>query len=730
MAESVVVALKRDAEALGLSGAELTAYVLEEKRRIAEQEREDRILARDAEIKRKEAEVELKKIEAAAEKAKHDKEIELKRLEAEEAKHRLEAEEAKHRGDREFELRKIEIAAREKEQERQAQEREQERLQIGQREAEERLATAGEVDNEGQRIDRRADNSAYIARNVFGNMDKYKSSVEEIDSFLYRFEQKCEMYHIEGTLKATSFMDLMTGDALETIRRLSHEEMKDYELIKKAMLLRFGLSPEKFKEKFDAAMMDKGETMQQFLTRIKGYYLRWIESAKIEQTFEGLSNEYIKLKIFSSVSNPLQTYLRERERDYTDLVGMAELADHYIIAHANQRVGKSFAVRHDIQYNQFKGFNSFKGNVNNGASVNNFKGPHMQSKDDAGHTEDSQITYKRTNQVKCMICNRVGHEAKDCYHKPNLNTETRPKQIISRGDTASGSNVRGCWSCGDMSHRQYECPRRARVSQLAMVIEDPLRVDGSSVNMNSDESRETVSRGNVLEHSSSIAAVDRSSAERPFTAQLVAPTDCRDDLIWCEGTIGGENNRIVSVIRDTGCSGLMVKRRLVRDNELTGKYFNCILADGTIRSCAEAILDLKTPYFCGRTKALCLENPVYDILVGNIPGAVLIPNVKGDCWRIDGKVEEEIRRASELEVLPQRSITVEEVQDRECTVNDCTKIVEGDTLECSVVTRGMEARETRNNKPLKVSQVEIFTDVDMEQEQIADRTLEKFFKIS
>jgi hypothetical protein len=45
------------------------------------------------------------------------------------------------------------------------------------------------------------------------------------------------------------------------------------------------------------------------------------------------------------------------------------------------------------------------------------------------------------------------------------------------------------------------------------------------------------------------------------------------------------------------------------------------MADGRVVKCPEANISVRTPYFCGKAKALCLINPLYDLLVGNIPGA-------------------------------------------------------------------------------------------------------------
>ena len=44
---------------------------------------------------------------------------------------------------------------------------------------------------------------------------------------------------------------------------------------------------------------------------------------------------------------------------------------------------------------------------------------------------------------------------------------------------------------------------------------------------------------------------------------------------------GYVNGNAVTVLRDTGCSGIVVKRSKVNQSDLTGKTQSCILADGT-----------------------------------------------------------------------------------------------------------------------------------------------------
>lgn len=82
--------------------------------------------------------------------------------------------------------------------------------------------------------------------------------------------------------------------------------------------------------------------------------------------------------------------------------------------------------------------------------------------------------------------------------------------------------------------------------------------------------------------------------------------------------VSGEvGEKIVSVLRDTGCSTVFVNSKLVSDDEKTGRTKVITLADGTRRTCSEAIVSVKTPYISGKVHALCLDSPFADVIIGN-----------------------------------------------------------------------------------------------------------------
>ena len=66
---------------------------------------------------------------------------------------------------------------------------------------------------------------------------------------------------------------------------------------------------------------------------------------------------------------------------------------------------------------------------------------------------------------------------------------------------------------------------------------------------------------------------------------------------------------------------MVVKRELVRDDEMTGDVSLMLLIDNTVRRVPEAVITVNTPDLVGKVKALCLPDAVYDLIIGQVPGA-------------------------------------------------------------------------------------------------------------
>ena len=65
-----------------------------------------------------------------------------------------------------------------------------------------------------------------------------------------------------------------------------------------------------------------------------------------------------------------------------------------------------------------------------------------------------------------------------------------------------------------------------------------------------------------------------------------------------------------------------------------GRYtaIGCVLIDGTVRKFPVARIHINTPYYTGNVVALCMETPVYDLILGNIQGARCPSDARGSSF--------------------------------------------------------------------------------------------------
>lgn len=80
-----------------------------------------------------------------------------------------------------------------------------------------------------------------------------------------------------------------------------------------------------------------------------------------------------------------------------------------------------------------------------------------------------------------------------------------------------------------------------------------------------------------------------------------------------QGTVCGKE---VDVLRHTGCSTVVVKRDLVTENRFTGETCLVRVINGQVYRFPLAQVDIQSPYYSGCVTAVCMENPVYNVIVG------------------------------------------------------------------------------------------------------------------
>ena len=139
----------------------------------------------------------------------------------------------------------------------------------------------------------------------------------------------------------------------------------------------------------------------------------------------------------------------------------------------------------------------------------------------------------------------------------------------------------------------------------------------------------------------------------------------------------GENE--VEVLRDTGCNGVIVRRELVRKEELTGSMGYVMAIDRTLKEAPIAEIKVDTPYYTGVTQAICLQEPFFDLVIGNIPGA---RNLDDPVFGVEACAAAVTRAQAWKDITVKPLVTKEVTAQTSITKNELAKLQQEDnTLE-------------------------------------------------
>ncbi|XP_037518104.1 uncharacterized protein LOC119394875 [Rhipicephalus sanguineus] len=209
-----------------------------------------------------------------------------------------------------------------------------------------------------------------------------------------------------------------------------------------------------------------------------------------------------------------------------------------------------------------------------------------------GHYEAAVTTESKGKPV-CFLCKKPGHKASVCWTR-------------SRAPKPSP-----CWKCKKPGHSADTC----------------------SIGSGRREASCSVLRQEELQN-------EQKKQRKPAHTSACKSHGMLDVAQSCTTCCGGwkqmptvtgrlEGN-LVTVLRDTGCNTVVVKRSLVPDTKLTGNTRIIRLLDRSEKCLPEADVFIDSPFFRGVARAVCMENPLYDVILGNIEGAVPIadPDLK------------------------------------------------------------------------------------------------------
>ena len=235
------------------------------------------------------------------------------------------------------------------------------------------------------------------------------SPTDDIEAYLTTFERLMRAYDIPEVRWALKLAPQLTGKAQQAYAAMEHDRATDYAAMKAAILHRYEITEETYRQRFRTAKRKEGEMQTELVIRLKDAARNWMKKCT---TREELFDAVVLEQFVNTLEPAARVWVKERKPDTS--ADAARLADDYEQARTQADHGTKKAGR-----------------------------PHEPR--------------------KCFNCGKMGHLARDCMAKPKTESLTPAVEETQQPKTEKRANKSElkCFNCGEKGHISRRCPSNA-----------------------------------------------------------------------------------------------------------------------------------------------------------------------------------------------------------------------------------------------------------------------------
>ncbi|PIK45484.1 hypothetical protein BSL78_17652 [Apostichopus japonicus] len=243
--------------------------------------------------------------------------------------------------------------------------------------------------------------------------------------YLRAFEHLMIAHDIHEDSWACHIAPRLTGKAREAYTSLPVESLNSYSELKRAILARYQLNAETYRQKFRNSTKENNESYEEWGVRLKSFLERWLDTAGVKSGESPDFQELILIEqALEQIPKELGIWLREKQPK--GLTELTKLADEYV----------------SVRGIKYSGPSQSRYRFNQNASKSNQQPVVKQSAPDIKINSSVKGNANRA----CFICGNTAHLAYQCPQRVNKDNSSQ----------WSGYNKKQALLCNKAVNR-YEC---------------------------------------------------------------------------------------------------------------------------------------------------------------------------------------------------------------------------------------------------------------------------------